>query len=30
MQKGGPDGWKKECTKKYWIKVKAELDRMKG
>ena len=22
---GGPDGWKKESTKKYWLKVKKEL-----
>ena len=23
---GGPDGWKKDCTKPYWEKVKARLE----
>lgn len=23
---GGPNGWKKESTKKYWLKVKKELE----
>ncbi len=25
IHNGGPNGWKKDCTKKYWIKVKAVL-----
>ena len=24
---GGPDGWKKECTKAYWAKVEARLEK---
>ena len=26
IHNGGPDGWKKECTKPYWEKVKARLN----
>ena len=25
IHNGGPNGYKKECTKKYWIKVKGEM-----
>ncbi len=27
IHNGGPNGYKKECTKAYWEKVKAELER---
>lgn len=27
IHNGGPDGWKKESTKPYWIKVKAYMER---
>lgn len=26
---GGPNGWKKQCTVKYWHKVKRELAKLK-
>ena len=26
---GGPNGWKKQCTLKYWHKVKRELEKLK-
>ena len=29
IHNGGPNGFKKEATKKYWSKVKKELDKMK-
>ena len=28
IHNGGPNGYKKQATKKYWVKVKAELERM--
>jgi hypothetical protein len=29
IHNGGPNGFKKDATKKYWQKVKKELDKMK-
>ena len=29
IHNGGPTGYKKECTKAYWVKVKAELEKSK-
>jgi len=26
IHNGGPNGWKKESTKKYWLKVKARME----
>ena len=26
IHNGGPNGWKKDCTKPYWLKVKARLN----
>ena len=28
IHNGGPNGWRKGCTKKYWVKVKAEYERL--
>ena len=28
IHNGGPGGYKKQATEKYWVKVKAELERM--
>ncbi len=28
IHNGGPNGWKKESTEKYWLKVEAELVKM--
>ena len=30
IHNGGPDGWRKESTFKYWKKVKAAMDAAKG
>jgi len=27
VHNGGPDGWRKDCTLKYWEKVKREMER---
>ena len=26
IHNGGPNGWKKECTKPYWLKIKARME----